>query len=74
MERLKNAMEALDETIFDLEHKVGLQKSTYRDTFKKQSELFKEIRAREANMMAVTQKVASRLDQAISHVENILRH
>jgi hypothetical protein len=74
MERLKNALEALDETIFDLEHKVGIEKSSYRDTVKKQSELVKQIRAREANIMAAAQKVASRLDQAIDHVEHILRH
>lgn len=74
MERLKNSLEALDETIFELEHKVGIEKRSYRDTLKKQSELVREIRSREANLMAVTQKVATRLDQAIEHVERIIRH
>jgi hypothetical protein len=74
MERLKNALEALDETVFDLEHKVGIEKSSYRDTLKKQSELVKQIRSREANILAAAQKVASRLDQAIDNVERILRH
>lgn len=74
MERLKNALEALDETIFDLEHKVGIEKLSYRETVKKQSEIVKQIRAREAGVMAVAQKVAMRLDQAIEHVENIIRH
>jgi transcriptional regulator len=74
MEKLKNALEALDETIFDLEHKVGIEKNTFRETAKKQSDIVKQIRTREANVMAVTQKVAARLDQAINHVENILRH
>lgn len=74
MERLKNALEALDETIFDLEHKVGIEKSSFRDTVKKQTEIVKQIRTREANLMAVTQKVAARLDQAIEHVERIIRH
>lgn len=74
MERLKNALEALDETIFDLEHKVGIEKNSYRETVKKQSEIVKQIRTREAGLMAVTQKVASRLDQAIEHVERIIRH
>ena len=74
MERLKDALEALDETIFDLEHKVGIEKNTTRETAKKQSELVKQIRAREAGLMAVSQKVAARLDQAIDHVEQILRH
>jgi vacuolar-type H+-ATPase subunit F/Vma7 len=74
MERLRNALEALDETIFDLEHKVGIEKTSYRETVKKQSEIVKQIRTREASLMAVTQKVASRLDQAIEHVERIIRH
>ena len=74
MERLKNALEALDETIFDLEHKVGIEKNSYRETAKKQSEIVKEIRTREASIMAAAQKVASRLDQTIDHVESILRH
>lgn len=74
MERLKGALEALDETIFDLEHKVGIEKSSSRENSKKQSELMKQMRAREAGLLAVTQKVASRLDQAIDHVEQILRH
>ena len=74
MERLKNSLEALDETIFELEHKVGIEKNSYRETVKKQSEIVKQIRSREAAMMAVTQKVAARLDQAIEHVERIIRH
>ena len=74
MERLKNALEALDETIFELEHKVGLEKGDRRETAKRQNEIVKQIRAREAGFIAVTQKVAARLDQAIDHVESILRH
>jgi hypothetical protein len=74
MERLKNALEALDEAIFDLEHKLGMQKQNHRDTAKKQTDIVKQIRAREASVLAVTQKVAARLDQAIQHVENIVRH
>jgi hypothetical protein len=74
MERLKNALEALDETVFEMEHKVSAEKANLRETVKKQTEIVKQIRAREVNAMAVAQKVASRLDQAIEHVENILRH
>lgn len=74
MERLKNSLEALDETIFELEHKVGIEKTSFRETVKKQTEIVKQIRAREVGMMAVTQKVAARLDQAIEHVERIIRH
>ena len=74
MERLKNALEALDETIFEMEHKVSSAKINTRETAKKQTEMVKQIRSREINAMAVAQKVASRLDQAIEHVEAILRH
>lgn len=74
MDRLKNSLEALDETIFELEHKVGIEKSSFRETVKKQTEIVKQIRTREASLMAVTQKVAARLDQAIEHVERIIRH
>lgn len=74
MDRLKNSLEALDETIFELEHKVGIEKTSFRETVKKQTEIVKQIRTREANLMAVTQKVAARLDQAIEHVERIIRH
>jgi hypothetical protein len=67
-------MDRLNETIFDLEHKVGIEKHSYRETVKKQSELVKQIRSREANVMAAAQKVAARLDQVIDHVESIVRH
>jgi hypothetical protein len=74
MQRLRQALEMLDETISDLEDKVGLDGEQRREFAKKQTELLKLSRARETNVLAVTQKVASRLDQAISHVENIVRH
>ena len=74
MDRLRNALEALDEAISDLEDRIGGDATTRRDGLKKHSELLKTSRAREANVMAVAQKVASRLDQAIVHVESILRH
>ena len=73
MQRLKQKLEELDEILFTLEDKVGLDTSTRRDTNKKQSEIFKQIRTREAGALALVQKVASRLDQTIDHVENILR-
>lgn len=74
MKRLKEMLEALDETISDLEDKVGIENSARRDMLKKQGELLKLSRSREANVIAVAQKVASRLDQTIQHVENIIRH
>lgn len=74
MKRLKDMLEALDETISDLEDKVGIDNQRRFDLQKKQVELLKLSRTREANVLAVAQKVAARLDQTIQHVENIVRH
>lgn len=74
MKRLKIALEKLDETISDLEDRVGLDASERAENQKKQTELMKMSRAREANIMAVAQKVALRLDQTIEHVEAVIKH
>ena len=74
MKRLKDMLEALDDSISDLEDKVGGDALIRQELHKKQSELLKLSRTREANVLAVAQKVASRLDQTIQHVENIIRH
>ncbi|MFY9287734.1 MAG: hypothetical protein WAO98_04455 [Alphaproteobacteria bacterium] len=74
MQRLKQKLEELDELIFALEDKVGLDTSSRRETAKKLAEIMKQTRNREANVLAVAQKVAARLDQTIEHVENVLRH
>lgn len=74
MQRLKQKLEELDELLFALEDKVGVDSASRREASKKYNELLKQIRSREASAMAVAQKAASRIDQAIEHVENILRH
>jgi hypothetical protein len=74
MERLKAAMEDLDQAISDLEDKIGLDSGHRRDNQKKLAEQIKQIRAREASVLGVAQKVASRLDHSIEHLETILRH
>ncbi|MDR3448298.1 MAG: hypothetical protein P4M15_00850 [Alphaproteobacteria bacterium] len=74
MERLKQALEDLDEAIFALEDKVSLDAATQRDALKRQSEIAKQSRVREGEVLAMTQKVAARLDHTIEHVERILRH
>ncbi|MBV8060907.1 MAG: hypothetical protein JO126_05380 [Alphaproteobacteria bacterium] len=74
MDRLKNALEALDEAISDLEEQVGIDNRARREAAQKQNELLKLSRSREAQVLATAQKVASRLDQAIGSVEGILRH
>jgi LPS O-antigen subunit length determinant protein (WzzB/FepE family) len=73
MKRLKSALENLDDKISDLEENVGVGTSTQRDAIKRQSEMLKNSQKREANVLAIAQKVASRLDQTIHHVEQILR-
>jgi len=74
MERLKQALEELDEAIFSLEDKVVQDALNRRETMKRQNEIFKQSRKRESDVLAITQKVASRLDQTIDHVERILRN
>jgi len=74
MQRLKQKLEELDEILFALEDKVGLDNVQRREASKKYNEILKQLRNREAGVMAVAQKVASRLDQTIEHVENVLRH
>ena len=73
MNNLKAALERLDETISDLEDKVGIDAQTREENHKKQVELMKQSQAREATTVAVAQKVALRLDQAIEHIEKILK-
>jgi hypothetical protein len=74
MERLKQALEELDEALFALEDKVVFDATNRRETLKKQNEIFKQGRAREVEILATTQKVAARLDHTIEHVERILRN
>lgn len=73
MKRLKTALEHLDETISDLEDKVGVDIATRAESQKKLADIMKQGKAREAGIMAVAQKVALRLDQTIDHVEKILK-
>lgn len=74
MEQLKQKLEELDEAIFALEDKIGVSNGTQQESLKEQARLLKESRSREASTIAVAQKIAGRLDQAIQHVEGILRH
>ena len=74
MERLKQALESLDDAIFALEDKVALDASSRRDAQKRQADLFKKERQREVKILATTQKVAARLDHTIEHVERILQN
>jgi len=73
MERLKQALEDLDEALFALEDKIAFDAANRRETLKKQNEIFKNSRQREVEILATTQKVAARLDHTIEHVERILQ-
>lgn len=73
MNRLKTALEQLDEMISALEDRMGVDAYSKLETQKKQAEQLRLSRSREANVLAIAQKVATRLDQTIQHVENVLR-
>lgn len=73
MQRLKTALENLDETITALEDRVLADNVQRIDHHRKQNEVLRISRTRETNVMAVAQKVAARLDQTIQHVEQVLR-
>jgi hypothetical protein len=73
MQRLKTALEQLDDMISALEERIGLDASSRRDVLRKQDDQLKQSRGREAQVVAVAQKVAARLDKTIVHVENVLR-
>ena len=73
MNRLKAALEKLDETISLLEDKVGVDAGARAEAQRKHTEWMKQSRAREAAVLAVAQKVALRLDQTIEHVEKVLK-
>ncbi len=74
MERLKQALEELDEALFALEDRAGTAFAHHRDVLKRQNDLFQQARHREAEILAMTQKVAARLDYSIEHVERMLAH
>jgi hypothetical protein len=73
MKRLKTALEKLDESISDMEDRVGMDSAHRAESQRKLSDIMKQGRTREAHIMAAAQKVALRLDQTIDHVEKILK-
>jgi len=74
MQRLKAALENLDEAISSLEDQIASETAARREAKKKDGEILRISRAREAGVLAVAQKVAQRLDQTITHVESIVRN
>jgi hypothetical protein len=74
MERLKHALEELDEVIFALEDRLSADATQRRETIKRQGDIAKQSRLREVEVLGITQKIAARLDHTIEHVERILNH
>jgi hypothetical protein len=73
MQRLPSALAALDQRIAELEENLLVRDDQYRDHVQRQQDALRHSRAREANALALAQKVAARLDQAIARVEHVLR-
>lgn len=73
MQRLKAALESLDERISELEDKIERDATARFTEGKKHADAIKQSRVREANAIAVAQKVATRIDHTITRVEHILR-
>jgi hypothetical protein len=72
MQRMKEALEALDQIITELEDRIEVEALAKRAKMKEQNDAIKAARAREASAIAVAQKVAARLDHTIGRVENVL--
>ena len=73
MQRLPNALAALDEHISALEETLVVRQDNIRQQIQHQHDALRHSRAREANAVALAQKIAARLDQAIARVEHVLR-
>jgi hypothetical protein len=73
MQRLQSSLAMLDQRIAELEQSLEVRQDNFRQHVAKQSEALKTSRAREANALALAQKIAARLDQAIERVEHVLR-
>lgn len=73
MKRLKEALEALDAIISGLEDRIEAEQAERQFEAKKSSEALRNARGREATVLAVAQKVATRLDQTIDRVERVLK-
>lgn len=74
MQRLKNALEQLDEMITALEDRIGIDAAVRKEAQKKNEEQLKQSRARETQLLGAAQRVAARLDQTIEHVERVMRN
>jgi hypothetical protein len=73
MQRIPTALAALDQRIADLESTLVVRQDNIRLHSQQQQDALRHSRAREANALALAQKIAARLDHAIARVEHVLR-
>lgn len=73
MQRLQSSLALLDERINELERTIEVKQDNIRQQVQQHNEALKTSRAREANALALAQKIAARLDRAIERVEHVLR-
>ncbi|MCL2474399.1 MAG: hypothetical protein FWF23_05840 [Alphaproteobacteria bacterium] len=74
MQKLKKALEELDEVLFSLEDKVALEVESYIGFRRRYDDMVRTIRQKEADFAATTKSISARLDNTIEHVERILRN
>lgn len=74
MNNLQASIEQLDAEISRLEESIGLDAASRREARMRHSENLRTARAREAGVLEVAQKVASRLDWTIERVEKLLKN
>lgn len=73
MQRLKAALELLDHEISALEARLEMANFQRAEAMRKQTEIVRISKSREAKTAASSQKVAARLDKTINAVEDLLR-
>jgi len=73
MQRLPTALAVLDQRLSELEGTLVARQGHFQQQLSQQSEALRHSRAREANALALAQKIAARLDHAIARVEHVLR-
>ena len=73
MQRIPAALAIIDQRISNLEETLVVRQEQIRHQAQQQHDALRHSRAREANALALAQKIAARLDHAIARVEHVLR-
>lgn len=72
MKRLRSALEDLHSDLEQLGEQQKVKQTEFERELAKQAEGLKVSRAREANAMALAQKIATKIDYTIERVERLL--